>query len=83
MIIKSIFEFKKTFDTTLDHVVDFDEPVIVTTDRGNAVIISETVFESLNSSIYDKPTKDEIKKIKEGEKEKISRMKSYDPSEQW
>ncbi len=48
-----------------------------------AVIISEAECNAMLETIYLSSQKGLIEKIKEGEKEDISKMSTYNPNEDW
>lgn len=76
-------ELRKNLFNTLDNVIEYNNPVTVNTRKGNAVIVSEEDYNGMLETIYILSQKGLYKKIKEGEKEKTSEMKKYDPSEEW
>ena len=57
--------------------------IIVTTKNGNVVIASENEYNTMSESIHLVSQKNLVKKIKEGEKEDISKMPAYSPNAKW
>lgn len=74
---------RKDLFNTLDNVVKYNEPVIVNTKKGNAVIISEEEYKSMQETIYLISQPGLLERIKEGEKEDLSTMRDYDPNEDY
>lgn len=77
-----ISNFRKNLVSTLKSVIDFDEPVTITTNKGNIVIVSESSYNSMVESLYLMKQKNVVK-IKEGENESLSSMKKYNQNEAW
>jgi PHD/YefM family antitoxin component YafN of YafNO toxin-antitoxin module len=73
---------KKLFET-LGDVVEYNEPIIVSTKKGNAVILSESDYNAMMETIYIMSRPDLVRKIKEGEKEDPKKMAVYTPGEEW
>lgn len=67
---------KKLFDY-LNAAIEFDDTVLVSTKNGNAVILSETEYNSILETLYIVSQKGLVEKIKEGEKEDPSKMTTY------
>ena len=78
-----ISNFRKNLVSTLKGVIDFDEPVTITTNKGNIVIVSESSYNSMVESLYLTKQKGLVEKIKEGENESLSSMKKYNQNEAW
>ena len=74
---------RKNLFSSLENVIEFNEPIVVNTKKGNAVIISEEDYKSMQETIYLISQPGLLEKIKEGEKEDPSSMKEYDPNEEW
>lgn len=83
MPVTNISNFRKNLFSTIDGVIENDEPVIISSKRGNAVLISEEDFNSMQETIYLMSQPGLVEKIKESEKENFEEMKKYDPSEEW
>lgn len=83
MMVTNISTLKKNLDDYVTSVIVFDEPIIVTAKNGNVVVISENEYNTMLKSIHFVSQKNLIKKIKEGEKEDISKMPSYNPNKNW
>lgn len=82
-MVRNILEFRKNLSSYLKSVIDFDEHITITTKKGNVVIVSEKEYESMLEIINSSSSNDLIDKIKEGEKEDISKMGIYNPEEEW
>ncbi len=67
----------------IDSVIKYNEPIQVTTKNGNAVLLSEEDYNSLLETVYIMSQPELMKRIKEGQKEDVSKMKKYDPKEEW
>ena len=78
MTITNISNLRKNLSSYFVDVIEYDDTITVTTKNGNAVIISETEYNSILETIYS-----DSKKIKEGEQEDLSSMQTYDPNEKW
>lgn len=83
MSITNISVLRKNLFNTFDNVIDYNDSVIVSTKKGNAVIISEAEYKAMLETLYLSSQKGVVEKIKEGEKEDISSMSSYNPNEEW
>lgn len=83
MATTNVTELRKSLFSTLDNVIAFNEPVQITTKNGNAVLLSEEDYNSLIETIYLMSQPELTKKIKEGEKEDPSKMKVFNPDEEW
>ena len=73
---------KKLFET-LGNVIEYDEPVVVNTKKGNAIIISESDYNAMVETIFLTSQPGLVKKIKEGEKESPKTMSQYHKGEPW
>lgn len=83
MAITNITELRKNLYSTIDSVIKFNEPVQVTTKNGNAVLLSESDYNSLLETVYLMSQPGLVEKIKEGEKEKASELSTFNPNEEW
>lgn len=83
MAITNITELRKNLYGTIDYVIKFNEPVQVTTKNGNAVLLSESDYNSLLETVYLMSQPGLVKRIKEGEKEKTSELSTFNPNEEW
>jgi PHD/YefM family antitoxin component YafN of YafNO toxin-antitoxin module len=81
MTIIDVSILKKNLSKLIDNVIEFDDPITVSTEKGNAVIISEAEYNAMLETIYLISQKGLVEKIKEGEKENISEMPTYIPNE--
>ncbi len=82
-MIANILGLRKNLSSYLGSVIDFDEHITITTKKSNAVIVSEKEYESMLEIINSHFSNDLIDRIKEGEKEDISKMGIYIPEEEW
>lgn len=78
MTITNISNLRKNLSSYFVDVIEYDDTITVTTKNGNAVIISETEYNSILETTYS-----DSKKIKEGEQEDLSSMQTYNPNEKW
>ena len=66
-----------------NNVIEYNDSITVNTKKGNVVIISEEEYNSMCETIYLVKKKGLVDKIKEGEKEDISTVSTYNPNEEW
>ena len=78
----NVTELRKNLFNTIDSVIKFNEPVLVVTKNGNAVLLSEEDYNALLETVYLMSQPGLVSKIKEGEKEKISEMSRFDLNEE-
>lgn len=83
MSVTSISVLRKNLFSTFDNVIDYNDAITVSTKKGNAVILSEAEYNAMLETIYLSSQKGLVEKIKEGEKEDISSMSTYNPNEEW
>ena len=83
MTITNITELRKNLYGTIDSVIKYNEPVQVTTKNGNAVLLSESDYNSLLETVNLMSQPESVKKIKEGEKETASELSTFNPNEDW
>lgn len=83
MEVTNISVLRKNLFSSIDNVIEFNEPITVSTKNGNAIIISEAEYNALLETIYLVSQKGLVKKIKDGEKEDIENMSNYNPDEEW
>lgn len=74
---------RKNLFENLENVVSFNDTMIVTTKKGNAIVMSEEDYNCLMETIYLVSKPGVIQKIKDGEKEDPSKMAQYDDEEDW
>lgn len=74
---------RKNLYNSIDNVIRFDDAITVNTKNGNAVIISESEYKAMLETIYLISQKGLVEKIKEGEKESLDSMSTYNPDEEW
>lgn len=74
----NITEFKNNLSSKVDSVIKNNKPIKVTTKSGNAILISEANYNSILETIYIMSQPGLVSKIKEGEKEEISKMEKFD-----
>ena len=81
MFTINISHLRKDLFNKIDNVIEFNDVITVTTEKGNAVIISEEDYNALKDSLYFKKGLKNL--IKDGEEEDISSMPVYNPNEKW
>lgn len=83
MAITNISVLRKNLFSSIDNVIEYNDSITVNTKKGNAVIISEAEYNAMLETIYLVSQKGLVEKIKEGEKEDISSMSTFNPNEEW
>lgn len=83
MLTANAIDLRKNLDDLLDAVLEYDKPVRITTQKGNAVLIREGEYRSLLETLYLMSEPGLVEKIKEGEKENVSDMTLYSPDKDW
>lgn len=83
MAVTNISVLRKNLFSSIDNVIEYNDSITVTTKNGNAVIISEAEYNAMLETIYLVSQKGLVEKIKEGEKEDISKMSTFNPNEEW
>ena len=83
MAITNISVLRKNLFNSIDNVIEYNDSITVNTKKGNAVIISEAEYNAMLETIYLVSQKGLVEKIKEGEKEDVSSMSTYNPNEDW
>ena len=83
MAVTNISVLRKNLFSSIENVVEYNDSITVSTKNGNAVIISEAEYNAMLETIYLVSQKGLVEKIKEGEKEDISKMSTYNPNEEW
>ena len=83
MAVTNISVLRKNLFNSIDNVIEFNDSITVSTKNGNAVIISEAEYNAMLETIYLVSQKGLVEKIKEGEKENISKMPTYNPNDEW
>lgn len=83
MAVTNISVLRKNLFSSIDNVIEYNDSIIVSTKNGNAVIISEAEYNAMLETIYLVSQKGLVEKIKEGEKEDVSEMSTYNPNEEW
>ena len=83
MAVTNISVLRKNLFSSIDNVIEYNDSITVSTKNGNAVIISEAEYNAMLETIYLVSQKGLVEKIKEGEKEDISSMSTYNPNEEW
>ena len=83
MTITNISILRKNLFSSIDNVIEFNDSITVSTKKGNAVIISESEYNAMLETIYLVSQKGLVEKIKEGKKEDISSMSTYNLNEEW
>ena len=75
--------FKRNLSNLLDDVVQNNTTLFVETEKGNAVVISESNYKTMINATHLDFNEDLVKKIKEGETEPLDSMEVYNPDEAW
>ena len=83
MSITNISVLRKDLFNKIENVIEFNDVITVTTKKGNAVIISEDDYNAMTETLFLLSKKGILELIKEGEKEDIASMSSYNPNEEW
>ena len=83
MAVTNISVLRKNLFSSIENVIEYNDSITVSTKNGNAVIISEAEYNAMLETIYLVSQKGLAEKIKEGEKEDISKMSTYNPNEEW
>ena len=83
MAVTNISVLRKNLFSSIDNVIEYNDSITVSTKNGNAVIISESEYNAMLETIYLVSQKGLVENIKEGEKEDISKMSTYNPNEEW
>ena len=83
MSVTSISALRKDLFNSIENVVEYNDAITVSTKKGNAVIVSEEDYNAMLETIFLVSQKGLLRKIKEGEKEDISKMSTYNPNEEW
>lgn len=83
MAVTNISLLRKNLFSSVENVIEYNDTITVSTKKGNAVIISEEEYNAMLETIYLASQKGLVEKIKEGEKEDISEMTTYNPNEEW
>ena len=83
MSVTNISLLRKNLFNSIENVVEYNDSITVNTKKGNAVILSEEEYNAMLETIYLISQKGLVNKIKEGEKEDVSSMKTYNPNEEW
>lgn len=81
MSITNISVLRKNLFNSINNVIEYNDVITISTKNGNAVIISETEYNSLLETVYLMSQRGLVEKIKEGEKEDIDSMSTYNPNE--
>ena len=80
---KNISVLRKDLFNTIDNVIEFNDKVTVNTKKGNAIIISESEYNSLIETLYIMSHKGTFNEIIEGLKQDPDTMSVYNPNEEW
>lgn len=83
MAITNISVLRKNLFSSIENVIEYNDSITVSTKSGNAVIISEAEYNAMLETIFLVSQKGLVEKIKQGEKEDISKMSTYNPNEEW
>lgn len=78
----SLNVLRENLFTSIENVIESNEPITVSTKRGQAVIISEADYNTMLGKLYLSSKESLVQKIKDGDKENIAEMASYIPNEE-
>lgn len=62
---------------------EFHSPIQILGKEGNAILISEDDWRSIEETLHLCSVPGFVEAIKESEKERVEEMKEYDPDEEW
>lgn len=79
----SLNVLRENLFTSIENVIECNEPITVSTKRGQAVIVSEADYNTMLGKLYFSSKESLVQKIKDGDKENIAEMASYNPYEEW
>ena len=83
MLTINVSALQECLASSVDKVVESNEIIKICTNKGNAIIISEEDYNALLETLALQSDSRVIKKIKDGEKENIDSMTTYNPNEEW
>ena len=83
MAVTNISVLRKNLFSSINNVIEYNDSITVSTKKGNVVIISEAEYNAMLKTIYSVSYKGLVEKIKQGEKEDIYKMSTYNPNEEW
>ena len=83
MLAINVSALQESLASSVDKVVESNEIIKICTNKGNAIIISEEDYNALLETLALQSDPRVIKKIKDGEKENIDSMTTYNPNEEW
>ena len=76
----SVSLLKQNLSKCINEVIQKDDMLLVSSERGNAIILSETNYLSMLDVIYHESQR---RMIKDGENEDLSSMSTYITNEEW
>ena len=79
----SASEAPKNLDKLMDTVIQSHVPVYISGPRGNAVLISEEDWNSIQETLYLHSIPGLVEQIQEARKEPEEAFIPYDPNKQW
>ena len=83
MAVTNISVLRKNLFSSINNVIEYNDSITVSTKKGNVVIISEAEYNAMLKTIYSVSYKGLVEKIKQGKKEDIYKMSTYNPNEEW
>ena len=83
MAVTNISVLRKNLFSSIGNVIEHNDSITVSTKKGSAVIISEAEYNAMLETIYLVSQTGLVERTKEGEKEDISKMPTYNPNEEW
>ena len=80
----NISKAKQNFSRLLEEVLDTSSPILIKRNDGKGCyLVSENIYNSMLETLLIQSDSKTFSKIKNGEKENISRLTSYYPNEEW
>ena len=83
MTITNLAAFGRDYKGFMQQAILFDDVISVSTENGNAIVISEAAYRSLKETLYLMAHPGTAHEILEGMKEDWSSGKAFDPDEEW
>ena len=79
----SITNFRRNIYAYVDRAIRYSEPVNISTKTGNAVLVSEEDWRSMQETMYLHSVPGLVDSILDASQEKTEDMIVYDPNEEW
>lgn len=78
MITTTLNSFNKELEKYLTLIIEGEKTIKIKTSKGNVIALSEQEYKGIMETIYLSSQKGLVEKIKEGAKEDISSMSTFD-----